>query len=728
MSEMLMQSAMQLRRAGRLAEAADIYARIIKEQPLHFDALHALGVVKYQGGQLAEAERLIGEALRVRPGAADALYNRACLLQKLNRNEEALSCFGGAIAQKPDYVEALTNRGTLLMALERHEDALADFEKAAELRPSFPQVWNNRAGALVKLNRGGEALVAADRALAIHSGYADAWRNRGTALLAERRFAEALQSFENAAAIEPRTAAAWTGRGHALNELSRRDEAIASYTRALEVSPGDADALGHRAVAYFGARRYAMAAADCRSVLAADPYRGGVKGMLLFALLADCDWKGIAEERERALGELRQGKPSLAPFECIAVSEDQEDAAAAARLSVQERPVNFEPLWRGEIHTHEKIRIAYISANFHEHAVSRLMAGVWERHDRSRFETIALSLGPDDGSALRARITGAFDRFIDARDLSDFDAARVLHGLNADIAVDLMGYTEGCRPGILAHRPAPVQVNYLGFPGTMAYSHIDYILADRMVIPDDNARHFSESIVYLPGCYLPNDSARSIGHAPGRAEAGLPDEGFVFVSFNASYKYTPELFTIWMRLLARVPGSVLWLGQVNPEAARNLRLEAAARGVDAGRLVFAPFAAQQEDHLARLSLANLVLDTLPYNSHATACDALWAGVPVISCAGRTFAGRVGASALHAAGLPELAVATLSQYEALALSLASNEGELSAVKEKLRRQRHGCKLFETERFARDLERAFAAMCARQRRGERPIAFSIADDPQ
>jgi predicted O-linked N-acetylglucosamine transferase (SPINDLY family) len=727
MNDTLMRNAMMLHRSGRLAEAADIYAGIIKEQPSHFDALHALGVVKYQGGQLFEAERLIGEALRVRPKAADALYNRACLLQKLNRNEEALACFDEAIAQKPDYAEALTNRGTLLMELSRYEPALSDFEKAAALRPSIPQVWNNLAGALVKLHRNGEALAAADRALKVHPKFPDAWRNRGTALLGERRFAEALQSFEQAIAIEPgNAAAAWAGKGHALNELLRRDEAIASYSRALEISPGQTEILFHRALAHFAGRKYALAAEDCRTVLQSDPYRSGVRGMRLFALMSECNWTGLAHERELALKELREGRPSLAPFECIAVSGEQADAAMAARLSVKEASVRFEPLWRDEIYAHEKIRVAYVSANFHEHAVSRLMAGVWERHDRSRFETIALSLGPDDGSPLRARVVRSFDRFIDMSGQSDADAAGVLRALEADIALDLMGYKEGCRPGIFARRPAPVQVNYLGFPGTTASPHMDYILADRMVIPDEDAGHFSECIVTLPGCYLPNDRERVIGKVPSRAEAGLPYQGFVFASFNASYKYTPEVFTVWMRLLKRVPESILWLGQVNPAAARNLRMEAAARGIDAERLVFAPFTARQEDHLARLSLADLVLDTLPYNSHATACDALWAGVPVVTCMGRAFAGRVGASALYAAGLPELAAETLSQFEVLALRLASDPKEHSAVKEKLGRLRLHCSLFDTERFTRDLESAFVTMCARQRRGEKPLAFSIEEN--
>jgi predicted O-linked N-acetylglucosamine transferase (SPINDLY family) len=712
MSEALMQNALVLRRAGRLAEAADIYARVLQNEPQHFEALHALGILRYQGGQLTEAERLIGEAVKLRPGAADALYNRACLLQKLNRAEEALRSFDAALAVKPGYVEALTNRGTLFMSLKRYEAALADFEKAANLRPALPQVWNNRASALVKLGRSAEALASTDRALAIYPGFADVWRNRGAALLEERRFTEALASFDQAAAIEPNSAGAWTGRGHALSELGRREDAIASYGRALQLAPEDADTLYHRASTYFQARQFEPAAEDCRKLLALDPNYPHARGTLLFANLSNCDWRGFAEDRERAIADLRSGKPSLGPFECIALSESPEDAAIAARLWANDHPPAAEPLWLGESCTHEKIRVAYLSANFHDHAVSRLMAGVWDHHDKTRFETIAISSGPDDGSAMRKRVSCTFDRFVDIRGQSDRDAAMLLRGLEADIAVDLMGYTEGCRPGILRYRPAPVQVNFLGFPGTMGGGPIDYILADRMVIPEAERVHFSEQVMYLPNSYLPNDSRRAIGPALSRAEAGLPEHGFVFATFNASYKFTPAMFGLWMRLLEKLPESMLWIGQVNATAARNLKLEASARRIDPERIVLAPFVRGQEDHLARLSLADLVLDTLPYNSHATACDALWAGVPVLTCAGRSFAGRVAASALTAAGLPELIASSLAEYEALALKVAGEPREFDAIKAKLARQRHTHPLFDTAGFTRDLEAAYTAMYERR----------------
>ena len=324
---------------------------------------------------------------------------------------------------------------------------------------------------------------------------------------------------------------------------------------------------------------------------------------------------------------------------------------------------------------------------------------------------------------MRRRIETAFDRFIDAQAMSDAQVATMLRELEIDIAIDLNGYSGEKRTGILAHRPAPVQVNYLGFPGTMGAPFIDYIIADRMVIPDENRIYYSEQVVYLPHTYLPNDGKRPIAeNTPSRIEAGLPETGFVFACHNAAHKIGPEMFDVWMRLLQTVEGSVLWLKSPNPSAMGNLRREAKARGVAPERLVFAPRLPQTEDHLARLRLADLFLDTLPYNAHATACDALWAGLPVLTCLGNTFPGRVAASLLHAIGLPELVTSSLAEYEELALALARNPERLAAIKAKLMRNRDTEPLFDTARFTRDLESAYTTMWERTQRGEPPETLS------
>jgi predicted O-linked N-acetylglucosamine transferase (SPINDLY family) len=368
--------------------------------------------------------------------------------------------------------------------------------------------------------------------------------------------------------------------------------------------------------------------------------------------------------------------------------------------------------------------VAYLSTDFHTHAVAALIVGCLERHDERRFETIAVSLQPGDGSGMRKRLEAAFDRFIHAEHMSDGAVAQLLRKLEIDIAVDLNGYTGRIRSGILARRPAPVQVSYLGFAGTMDAPFIDYILADRIVVPEENKIHYREKIAYLPYTYMPADNTRKIAETiPTRAEAGLPQEGFVFACLSYAHKISPEIFDMWMRLLRSVDGSVLWLRSANATAVGNLRREAGFRGVSADRLIFAPPVASETEYLARLRLADLFLDTLPYNAHATASDALWAGLPLLTCAGRAFHSRVAASLLYAAGLPELVTNSLAQYEDVARSLATDPARLAALRAKLARQRDASPLFDTARMTRDLEAAYTAMWERNQIGEPPESFAV-----
>jgi predicted O-linked N-acetylglucosamine transferase (SPINDLY family) len=367
--------------------------------------------------------------------------------------------------------------------------------------------------------------------------------------------------------------------------------------------------------------------------------------------------------------------------------------------------------------------VAYLSADFHDHATSQLMAELFERHDRERFEVSAWSFGPETGDAMRARLRAAFEHFHDVRNVSDDEVAARLRAAEIDIAVDLKGFTDGCRPGIFARRVAPIQVNFLGYPGTTGADYMDYIIGDAEVIPEGHEVFYSEQVVRLPDSYQVNDTKRVIaGHVPTRAEAGLPASGFVFCCFNNNYKITPEVFDVWMRLLKAVPGSVLWLLEDNAAASRNLRREAQARGVDAGRLVFAG-RVLPPDHLARHRLADLFLDTLPCNAHTTASDALWAGLPVLTCRGNAFAGRVAASLLRAVGLPELVVDDLGAYETLAIRLATAPGELAGLKARLLQNRLTHPLFDIERYRRHLESAYAAMIEQHRQGKSPRGFSL-----
>ena len=503
----------------------------------------------------------------------------------------------------------------------------------------------------MNLGRHMEALSCLDKALSIRPGIPELLLTRGNVLLALNRAAEALASYDQALAVKPDFPEAWNNRGNALAALKRLDEALSSYERMLAARPGDVGALHHRALTLFELKRYEEAAHGFADVLKIEPDFPYARGNLLYCRLNACDWEGLEQERAEIAARLKAGARVVTPIQHAAFSSSLEGQLQAARIWAADKYPATAPLWRGEAYHHERIRIAYLSADFHSHATAALMAGVFERHDRKRFQTVAVSFGPDDRSEMRARLVAAFDSFIDVHDKSDGEVASLLRQMEIDIAVDLKGYTQDSRPGILAHRAAPLQVSYLGFPGTLGVDYIDYIIADRTVIPTQHEPFYSERIAYLPDTYQANDDKRRISQNPlARRDCGLPEAGFVFCCFNNNFKIMPEIFSIWMRLLAAVEGSVLWLLQDNAAASRNLRREAKARGIAPERLVFAQ-RANLDAHLARHRLADLFLDTLPYNAHTSASDALWAGLPVITCLGGTFAGRVAASLLRAVGLP-----------------------------------------------------------------------------
>jgi predicted O-linked N-acetylglucosamine transferase (SPINDLY family) len=540
------------------------------------------------------------------------------------------------------------------------------------------------------LRRFADALACYDRALALRPDYAQAHYNRGSALRQLKRNTDALAAFDQALALHPDHAEALFLRGDTLCELGRQQEAIASYEQAIALRPEHPHALN------------------------------GIAD----AALSICDWQRTQELTRRLVEGNAAGTAIANPFTLIRLTDDPALHRQGAEAFIRDRirssrlPLRADGVW-----INAPIRVAYLSADYHNHATAYLIAELIELHDRARFETIAVSYGPDDGSDIRKRLKAAFGRFLDVRAKSDQEIAGLLAALKVDIAVDLKGYTRDSRPDILSFRPAPIQVSWLGYPGTLGADFIDYILADETVAPSEHAPHYAEKIVHLPGCYQVNDRRRAIAErTPSRAEAGMPETGFVFCCFNNSFKIAPPVFDVWMRLLAAVPGSVLWLLQDNAGAETNLRREAAARGVDPTRLVFAG-RMKLDDHLARHRLADLFLDTLPYNAHTTASDALWAGLPVLTCRGNAFAGRVAASLLTAVGLSELVTESLADYEALALRLATDPVMLESFRARPAQNRLTCPLFDTDRFRRHLEAAYQTMWDIWQRGERPRAFTV-----
>jgi predicted O-linked N-acetylglucosamine transferase (SPINDLY family) len=534
-----------------------------------------------------------------------------------------------------------------------------------------------------------------------------------------KRYDEALAAFDRALALKPDLAEAWLGRGNVFVWLKRYEEALAAFDRALALKPDFPEAWNSRGILLIELKRYHEAIDACDKALALNPNLDGIEGLRLRCKTNLCDWTDFTDECEHLNSSLKNGKGSTDPFSFLGISASPEHQRKCAELWVAKKYPSFDKsTWRGEVYKHDRIRIAYVSADFHQHAVSYLIAGMFECHDRSQFEVMAISFGPDDASEMRQRLRNSFEHFIDGKAYDDDEIASQIKNAEIDILIDLKGFTNDARTGIFARRPAPIQVNYLGYPGTMGADYIDYIIADGTLIPDSYQAHYTEKIVYLPNSYQANDKKRPISDKVfTRLELELPENGIIFCCFNDNYKILPDIFDRWMQILLQIEGSVLWLLVDNASAASNLRKEAEARGVSGERLVFAG-RMPLPDHLARYRLADLFLDTLPYNAHTTASDALWAGLPVLTQIGETFAGRVSGSLLTAIGLPELITSTPQAYEHRAIELAINPEKLAAIKHRLANNRITTSLFDTQLYARHIEAAYRAMYERYQANVQP----------
>ncbi len=702
--------------AGRLPQAEQWFARLVAIDPANAAAHNNLGGVLFQRKRHQQAVDSYDRAIGLKPDYAGAYNNRGAVLNELGRHQEAADSCAAALRMAPDNAEAHNNFGNALQGLERYAEALESYQRALTIRPDYADAHNNRGNALRTLGRHDEALESFAQALHFRPDHDEAYNSRGVVLSHARRYDEALDSFRLAVKINPRNAEAFNNRGNLLHDLRRYEEALEAYDQALAINPAYASAHSNRGNVLLELKRSEEALQALARVVELDPqYRFG-KGKLLHAKMLCCDWSGYEDLCRSVAEDLHAGRKSAEPFGYQGISTSVADLYLCAKLYAEDRfPPAEKTLWNPGRAPNPKIRIGYLSGEFRTQATSILMAELFEVHDKSRFEIFAFDNGWDDGSALRARLNAAFDGIIDITGLGDVEAARRISDMNIDILVNLNGYFGRGRQGVFSYRPSPVQVNYLGFPGTIGADYIDYLIADAMVIPESDRAHYAEKIAWLPGCYQVNDSKRPIaGKTFTRQELGLPEDAFVYCCFNNNYKITPDTFDQWMRILQRVPRGVLWLFEDNPAASRNLRQEAQRRGVDPGRLIFAG-RMPPDEHLARHSAADLFLDTLPYNAHTTASDALWVGLPLLTCVGTTFPGRVAASLLNTMGLQQLVTASPEDYVEQAVALAADPVRMSGLRDVLEARRRTSPLFDTPRFARHIESAYRQMLERQRAG-------------
>lgn len=622
----------------------------------------------------------------------NALLHEALTLQDAQQYDAAEALFKDVLSQDANNVVALYSLG-VIVSKQQHDarQALDYFERACTASPSFVMAWNARGVQLQALGRYNEAEDAYKQTVGLDPAFTEGWMNYGILLHTLDKHVDALLAIEKVLEIEPDNPRALANRGILLTQLKQGELAIQTFRRLITVAPDYDEAVG----------------------------------LLLYEQLHACDWQHFDQLRAQIVDGVRAGRRMCSTLALMSMVDSAQDHFLCAQTyakTLQNKP--HPPLWQGEHYQHQRIRIGYLSPDFREHPVGQLMIGIIEGHDQNHFETYAFSLGINDGSSLRSRYQTAFEHFHDVRNYTAEQIARLIRECEIDVLIDLAGYTSDSRSAVLLHRAAPIQVNYLGYPGTMGLPCVDYIIADRHTIPEGNEAYFSEQVVTLPYTYLPTDAGlRASTKTPPRGEYGLPENVLVFCAFNHDFKINPRLFDMWMRILRRVPDSVLWLMARNEPIKNNLRREAEARGIDPARLVFASRVPDKADHLARYRLADLFLDATPYNAHTTCADALQGGLPVITYRGNAFPGRVASGLLAAAGLPELAVDSFEEYENLAVELANDAERRQALHRYLLDNRDRLPLFDTQRFCRDLEFVYATMWQRQQQGLSAESFSI-----
>ena len=693
----------------RYDEALAAYDKALALKPDLAEAWFGRGNILAELKRHDEAFAAYDKALAFKTDLAEAWLGRGNVLAELKRHDEAFAAYDKALAFKTDLAEAWSGCGNVSTDLKRYDEALAAYGKALALKPDLAGAWLGRGNVSTDLKRYDEALAAYDKTLALKPDLARAWLGRGNVLLHLKRYDEALAAYGKTLALKPDLAGAWLGRGNVFAALKRYDEALAAYDKALALKPDLAKSWLGRGNVFNNLKQHDEAARAYGKVLEIEPKYQFAKGLLLHQKMLTCDWEEISHLIQKVERGIMSGELSAEPFGWQGIATSERSLGLCASLyNESEFPANIKQIRKVTSNDKRKIRIGYLSGEFREQATSHLLVGVLENHDHSKFEIFAFDNGCDDESEIRQRINRSVRNVIDISQLSDPSAVAVINKNQIDILVNLNGYFGLHRMSVFAQRPAPIQVSYLGFPGTLGAGYIDYIVADHHVIPENHKLFYKEKVAYLPNSYQANDEKKRIGSRIfNRQETGLPDKGFVFCCFNNNYKIVPETFDRWMQILLKVDDSVLWLIEDNQSSATNLRKETVTRGVNPERLVFAQRIPLQ-DHLARHRLADLFLDTLPYNAHTTASDALWAGLPVLTQIGETFAGRVAASLLTTIGLPELITRSPQAYVDLAVELATNPDKLAGIKCKLVANRLTTPLFNTQLFTRHIEAAYGAM--------------------
>lgn len=718
-------------RVKKFTQAVELLQHAIKFNPNEAAYFCNLGIAFKGLNRLFDAIESYDKAIVIKKDFAAAYFNKAIALKELKKYTEEINSYNLAIRYQPKFEQAYLNKGIALHALKKYAEAEDCFKEALAIRPMYAEAFTNLGLTQEALKNIKDAIKSHHRAIEINPNFAEAFYNLGNALQSSKKFEESIDSYNQAIKLNQSYVEAYSNRGNVLRVLDKFKEAIESYESALRINPVFSDAVFNQGVAYQGLMQYDMAI-DCYAK--ADRLNSEIKyllGIRQYAKSFVCDWSLYDQELGRLKSELELNKPVASPFSPLVAFDDprlhHQTSKAFTHLNY---PLN---LSLGNIENtkrSEKIKIAYYSADLYYHPVAIWLAELLENQDKSRFEIIAFSfkkvLDP-----MRLRFETIFNQIYDVDSMPDDEVAKLSRQIGIDIAFDLSGHTAGSRPGIFALRAAPIQVSHLGFPGTMGADYIDYFITDPHVVPEESRQFFTEKIAYVPCGYTYDRQRKVSSEHLTRAQFGLPENAFVFTCQNGCQKINPEVFDIWMDILRTIPHSVLWLLEPHPTAVKNLRNEALARGVQSERLIFTKRETVSKDqemnrisrYLASYKLADLFLDTWPYNAGTTAIDALWAGLPVLTKSGQSVVARMATSALHAIEMPELITTTPQEYRDLAVSLASNPQRLCEIKEKVERNRLTTALFDPVTNTKYIEAAYLEMYARQQEELKPAHIVI-----
>jgi predicted O-linked N-acetylglucosamine transferase (SPINDLY family) len=693
------------------SEAKKILKRLLLKNKVNINTLYFLALAEEGLGNTIEAITLLSRILIIEPNHAEAHYTSARLLIKLEKHADAMFHHNFAASLLPTNPWVFINRGNSFAALKRFHDALRDFDAAIEIDSMSSVAYQNKGSALFELGFFEDSLLSLDKAINLNPINVNALSNKSACLLKLKLPDKSLIIANSAIKLEPDFAEAWSNRGNALNDLKRHEEALSSYDKSISLKPDFAEAWSNRGNALNDLKRHEESAASFLKahefLETPDFHLGRAHHQMLLA----CDWKNFDLFKKQLDSGVKEGKYYAEPFGYQGIADSEQLLGICAKLYCQKKYPTKKLVGPKIKNLGQKIRIGYLCGEFRNQATSHLMTGVWESHDHAVFEIFAFDNGWNDCSDYRSRIKLAIPNFFEISQISDFRVEELIAENKIDILVNLNGYFGKCRQNVFAARPAPIAVNYLGFPGTIGADYIDYLIADQVCIPESSKDYYSEKIAYLPYCYQANDNNKKISNRLiSRNEFDLPENAFVFCCFNNNYKITPQTFQLWMEILSEIENSCLWLMEDNHSAKKNLKNEASRQGIDPNRLIFAK-RIELSEHINRHKLADLFLDTLPYNAHTTASDALWAGLPILTLKGNTFPGRVGASLLKALDLTELITSSTLEYKEMAILLAKNPDKLESIKMKLKLNKLSSPLFDTVRFTRYLEAAYHKMYER-----------------